>query len=411
MKAVSKKLPIYKRVKIWHLWDHDLPRTSTRKVKRSEVVPTLIRLEESASKASHARQEHDAEGQDAGDTRWVRDVVAQVSQRNRSDVSPGSRMEDLGFDSLMLTELTVALEAAGLSLPDAGVLGEMETVGDLETLAASQGLSLARDKAAKAIVAASEAKSEEDDINVPGAVANAGRAALGRGQAMLYSRYLDTKVSGKAFIPPFGGFIVAANHSSHLDMGLVKHTLGDNGDRLVALAAKDYFFEDPVRKAYFENFTNLVPMERHGSLRESLRLAGEVLREGYILLIFPEGTRSTTGIMTDFKPSLGYLALSNGCGILPMYLGGTHDAMPKGAYLPKRQEVISSVGPFQSHDALVEMTKGLKRSESYRHIAYKMEGMVRGMAPNKFEWTLGESGRMPAAAAVAAAQNRPGAQL
>lgn len=411
MKAVSKKLPIYKRVKTWHLWDHDLPRTSTRKVKRSEVIPTLVRLEKVASKATSARQEHGSDGQDAGDTRWVRDVVAQVAQRNRSEVNPGSRMDDLGFDSLMLTELTVALEAAGLSLPDAGVLGEMETVGELETLVASQGLSLARDKAAKAIVAASDAR-VEDDINVPGAVANAGRAALGRGQAMLYSRYLDTKVSGKAFIPPFGGFIVAANHSSHLDMGLVKHTLGDNGDRLVALAAKDYFFEDPVRKAYFENFTNLVPMERHGSLRESLRLAGEVLREGYILLIFPEGTRSTTGIMTDFKPSLGYLALSNGCGILPMYLGGTHDAMPKGAYLPKRQEVIASVGPFQAHESLVKMSEGLKRSESYRHIAYRMEGVVRGMAPNKFEWTLGESGRMPAAAAVAAAQKneRPGAQ-
>ena len=51
-------------------------------------------------------------------------------------------------------------------------------------------------------------------------------------------------------------------------------------------------------------------MERHGSLRESLRLAGEVIREGYILLIFPEGTRSTTGVMADFKPSLGYLALA-----------------------------------------------------------------------------------------------------
>jgi long-chain acyl-CoA synthetase len=149
-------------------------------------------------------------------------------------------------------------------------------------------------------------------------------------------------------------------------------------------------------------------MERHGSLRESLRLAGEVLREGYILLIFPEGTRSTTGIMTDFKPSLGYLALSNHCGILPMYLGGTHDAMPKGAYLPKRQEVIASVGPFQSYESLGLMTKGLKRSESYRHIAYRTEESVRAMAPNRFEWTLGKSGRVPAAAAVAAAMKPSG---
>ncbi len=399
VKDVSKKLPLYKRVKVWHLWDHDLPKTSTRKVKRREIVCELEKLEKAASGAAQARRSADEGDTDEGDTRWVREVVAQVSQRKPSDVRPDSRMEALGFDSLMLTELTVALEAAGLRLPDPNVITELETVGDLETLVASQGLSMARDQAAKAIVAGDV---HDEDIKVPDVLANAGRAALGTGQGMLYSRYLDTKVRGASFIPPFGGFIVAANHSSHLDMGLVKHTLGELGDKLVALAAKDYFFEDPIRKAYFENFTNLLPMERHGSLRESLRLAGEVLREGYILLIFPEGTRSTTGVMTDFKPSLGYLAMSNGCGILPMYLGGTHDAMPKGSYLPKRQEVVAHAGPFQSHAQLVTMTKGLKRSDSYRHIAYRMEEMVRDMAPTRYEWTLGESGREPAAEAVAA---------
>ncbi len=402
MKSVSKKLPLYKRIKVWHLWDHDLPKTSTRKIKRGEVVGELKRLEDAAKNATSAREHSVESSSGVGDTRWVRDVVAQVSQRKVAEVTPVSRMEDLGFDSLMITELTVALEAAGLRLPDPSILAELDTVGDLETLAAKQGVSMARDKVAKAIVAASEV-SAEDEISIPGAVADAGRAALGRGQAMLYSRYLNTKVSGKASVPPFGGYIVAANHSSHLDMGLVKHALGENGEKLVALAAKDYFFEDPIRKAYFENFTNLVPMERHGSLRESLRLAGEVLREGYILLIFPEGTRSDTGIMTDFKPSLGYLAMSNGCGILPMYLGGTFDAMPKGAYLPKRQEVVSKVGRYQSYEDLLAMTKGLKRAESYRHIAYKTEEAVRSMAPTKYEWTLGDSGRDPACQVVPAA--------
>ena len=108
----------------------------------------------------------------------------------------------------------------------------------------------------------------------------------------LYERVLETNVHGTAHVPPFGGYIVAANHASHLDMGLVKYALGEEGEALVALGAKDYFFEDPVRRMYFENFTNLVPMERHGSLRESLRLAGDVIRDGYILLIFPEGTRT-----------------------------------------------------------------------------------------------------------------------
>jgi len=210
----------------------------------------------------------------------------------------------------------------------------------------------------------------------------------------LYERYLETTIYGQAYIPPFGGYIVAANHSSHLDTGLVKQALGENGDLLVALAAKDYFFEDPIRKAYFENFTNLVPMERHGSLRESLRLAGEVIREGNILLIFPEGTRSETGVMIDFKPSLGYLAMHNRCGILPVYLAGTYDAMPKGRYLPKKgNRVAAHVGPFIDYTDLQKMTEGMKRSESYRHIASHVESEVRRMAPEKYLWTLGDSGR------------------
>ncbi len=134
-------------------------------------------------------------------------------------------------------------------------------------------------------------------------------------------------------------------------------------------------------------------MERHGSLRESLRLASDVLREGYILLIFPEGTRSDTGVMDDFKPSLGYLALTNRCGILPMYLAGTHDAMPKGRSWPKQRDVAAHIGPFLSYDRVRALAEGGTRSASYRTISTHVEGMVRRLVPRQYEWTLGEAGR------------------
>ena len=79
-------------------------------------------------------------------------------------------------------------------------------------------------------------------------------------------------------------------------------------------------------------------MDRHGSLRESLRLAREVISEGYILLIFPEGTRSTTGVMADFKPSLGYLALTNKVDILPMYLDGHARRAAEGPLWPAKRD-------------------------------------------------------------------------
>jgi long-chain acyl-CoA synthetase len=409
VKRISKTLPLYKRVKVFHLWDFDLPKTSTRKVKRREVIKELERLERAAKGGAALAKEASASG--AGD--WVKDVVASVSQKKRAQVATETRLEDLGFDSLMMTELAVALEAGGVQLPDPSELTGIETVGDLEKLVERLGKSAAKIARAKVVEGRVNGSAPEDrgrwggvhtrddakddDIDVPAPVVKVGRRVLRRAQRAVYETLLDTRIHGKHYVPPFGGYIVAANHASHLDMGLCKYALGDFGDALVALAAKDYFFEDPVRRMYFENFTNLVPMERYGSLRESLRLASDVIRQGYILLIFPEGTRSDTGVMADFKPSLGYLAMQNKCGILPMYLAGTHDALPKGSWVPKEREVSAHIGPFQTYEQVAKIAGDRSRSESYRAIAQHVEGVVRRLAPTSYAWTLGDAGKTPLA--------------
>ncbi len=399
LRDVSKQLPLYKRLKVVHLWDLDLPRTSTRKVKRRDVVKELERLEKAARSGAEVKKQ--AGAAPSGD--WVKDVIAQTAQKKRAEITGETRLDALGYDSLMFTELGVALEGAGVVLPDPSELAGLETVADVEALVARQGGKAAaaakvKKLTGKARAEAREQAEDEDEIAVPAPVVRVGRRLLRTGMRALYDRYLDTRITGKAYVPPFGGYIVAANHASHLDMGLCKYALGEEGDALVALAAKDYFFDDPVRKAYFENFTNLVPMERYGSLRESLRLAADVIRDGYILLIFPEGTRSESGVMADFKPSLGYLALTNRCGILPMYLSGTHDAMPKGNYLPTQgADVAAHIGPFLTPDAVAALAAGKSRSESYRAVSQHVEGIIRRLAPKSQAWTLGEAGTTPLA--------------
>jgi long-chain acyl-CoA synthetase len=301
----------------------------------------------------------------------------------------------------MFTELAVALEAAGVTLPDPQELAGLETVADVERIIARLGAKSRSEKPRRDRLArekAAEDKKAVDDIDVPQPLVTLGRRALRGGMKALYQHVLDTQVYGAAQVPPFGGYIVCANHASHLDTGLIKYALGEQGEALVALAAKDYFFDDPFRRMYFENFTNLVPMERHGSLRESLRLAGEVIHNGYILLIFPEGTRSETGVMIDFKPSLGYLAMTNKCGILPMYLSGTFDAMPKGRYLPRRGErVAAHVGPFVTYREVLALAGERSRSEQYKAITHHIESVVRRLAPRDQAWTLGDAGITPMA--------------
>jgi long-chain acyl-CoA synthetase len=401
VKKVGKTLPLYKRLKVVHLWDHDLPKTASRKVRRRDVIQELQRLERATRGGAELKK---LEAAGSGPGAWLYDLIADVSQKKRGTVTSETRLDELGFDSLMFTELAVALEAAGVELPDPAELQAVETVADVERLIARLGARtrsekprrdrLAREKAAEDRKAAEA----DDDIDVPRPLVALGRRALRSGMKALYQRVLDTDVYGAAQVPPFGGYIVCANHASHLDTGLIKYALGEQGEALVALAAKDYFFEDPVRRMYFENFTNLVPMERHGSLRESLRLAGEVIRDGYILLIFPEGTRSETGVMTDFKPSLGYLALTNKCGILPMYLSGTHEAMPKGRYLPRRGERVAAyIGPFVPYREVVALAGKGSRSEQYKAVTHHVEGVIRRLAPRDQAWTLGEAGTTPMA--------------
>jgi 1-acyl-sn-glycerol-3-phosphate acyltransferase len=83
-----------------------------------------------------------------------------------------------------------------------------------------------------------------------------------------------------------------------------------------------------------------------------------------------------TGIMADFKPVVGYLALHARVGILPMYLEGTYEAMPKGTTLIKNRDVSARIGRFLSHEELEEMTRGLARADAYRLIAAKVRHEV-----------------------------------
>ncbi|HET9598168.1 MAG TPA: lysophospholipid acyltransferase family protein, partial [Anaeromyxobacteraceae bacterium] len=149
------------------------------------------------------------------------------------------------------------------------------------------------------------------------------------------------------------------------------------GERLAALAAADYFFDTPLKRAYFENFTNLIPMERSGSVRASLRKAVEALRGGLYLLIFPEGTRSRDGVMAAFKPTAGYLALHCGVDVLPVHIAGTHQALPPGSVVPRKAKLRVTIGRPIPFEELRRRTEGLAKGEAHKVATRMMEEEVR----------------------------------
>jgi long-chain acyl-CoA synthetase len=356
---ISSTLPFYKRVKVLHFWDGELPRTATRKVKRREVVAAMQVLEQSMRSATRASEEK------SGDATWLLEIVATVSNRPRSEISLNSRLSELGFDSLMYVELATAIENAGGTLSSPETLTEVQDLRELAGVVTRR--TQVREEAKRA--RAEEPGREGDEIYIPSLVRTVGNRGLDILQRVFYERMLNTRYEGRSNIPVHTNFIVAANHTSHLDMGLTKMALGEAGREMVALAAADYFFDNKYKRAYMDNFTNLVPMERSGSLRQSLRHARSFLDRGYNALIFPEGTRSVTGEMADFKPVIGYLALASKVGILPVYLWGTYEAMPKGSNIIRSRDIGARIGRYLSIEELEDLTKGMARAEAYRLIA------------------------------------------
>jgi long-chain acyl-CoA synthetase len=358
-RQVSASLPYYKRVKVLHFTDIELPRTATRKVKRREVVQIIESLEqtEKSGRQVSAREVADA------DSAWVLGVVSTVANRPRSEISVDTRLSDLGFDSLMFVELASAIENAGGSISAPERFNEIQDMRELISVVSRRGNTAVKQDARV------DDHKHDDEIHIPSFIRTAGNKAGDVLQRLFYDQFLRTNYQGTTNIPPHTNFLVAANHCSHLDMGLTKMALGEAGKDLVALAAADYFFDTKYKRAVMENFTNLVPMERTGSLRQSLRHARSFLDRGYNALIFPEGTRSMTGVMADFKPVIGYLALHAKVGILPMFLHGTYEAMPKGTTIIKSRDIGARIGRFLTYEELEEMTRGMARAEAYRLIA------------------------------------------
>ena len=367
----------HKRVRVLRFWYEDFPRTATRKIQRSDVVDLLEEMLE----AERAEAEARADDEDDSEWAWLHATLARLADTSPDDVHGRTHLyEDLGFDSLMFVELASILENRGYRV-SAEQLGDLQTVEDMcELLGDPDADEVDVDAEEGALVETEEATHEQTDAwNVPPWLAGPGKELLGMAQMSAYENLFDVEVRGRSHIPRNNpNIVVVANHCSHLDMGLVKYALGDYGKGIRALAAADYFFGTPGRKTYFQHFTNLVPVERSGSLREALREANRALERGQKLLIFPEGTRSTDGKIHDFQSGLGYLVSTWDVDVLPLYLDGTYEALPKGQSLPSptQRNLGVQIGSLRRAEDLEAATDAFEGREQFDAISHEVRETV-----------------------------------
>jgi 1-acyl-sn-glycerol-3-phosphate acyltransferase len=149
--------------------------------------------------------------------------------------------------------------------------------------------------------------------------------------------WLRLKVSGHEHLDHTRGGLLLVNHQSFLDPLLVAVFLG----RPVSFLARDNLFRVPVL-GWILRKTHVIPISREAARGGSIRVALERLESGFLVGIFPEGTRSPDGQVHKFRPGFLALARRTQQPIYPVGVVGADQVMPRGAWWirPGRVQIV-----------------------------------------------------------------------
>ncbi|MFQ5929074.1 MAG: AMP-binding protein, partial [Acidobacteriota bacterium] len=381
IQKVAKELPSYQRLQHIHIRSEPLPRKDSGGICRDTVRRQL--LEQLGRERARPRGEPPRPSREINPEQELLRELSRLSGILERQINKESHLYlDLGLDSLMAIELLLFAERRfAVSISDK-VATNLETVGQLLREVQSQA----------SAAPAPEGKLETKQAKIRSVLPCSNRAMIKRylrslsysGLKALYKTYFDLELDSREHLPCGGPYIIAANHASHLDTGAmisaVSIALGSKeAQRLHILGAKDYFFDTPLKSWFFSTFLNVVPVEREETSLAGLRMVKSILSAGELVLIFPEGTRSRTGQIQQFKPGLGLIALELDVPIIPAYIGGTHQAMPVGKVFPRPKQVKVIFAPRITMDVYRSSDQDTPADEIYRQIAADVRGAIMNL--------------------------------
>ena len=151
------------------------------------------------------------------------------------------------------------------------------------------------------------------------------------------------EVNGIENLPRKGAAIIAANHASYMDHMIIGAYIISKLDRKFHFLAKKEHFDNAFKK-WWHDYIGAIPLDREKRGDEALMWAIKALKEGKIIVIHPEGTRSLTGKLQKAKTGVARLALLSKAPVIPVGLVGTFEMMPKGKYIPKFKKATMNIG-------------------------------------------------------------------
>jgi 1-acyl-sn-glycerol-3-phosphate acyltransferase len=188
-------------------------------------------------------------------------------------------------------------------------------------------------------------------------------------------------VTGLDNVPATGPVIVVGNHVATVDPPLVSSRIGRTD--IFAMAKSEVFRTRFAR--FFLRGWNTFPVVRHTADRRAIDLSLRILREGHVLLMYPEGARSADTALHRAYPGVGLLALRSGAPVVCSAISGSEKVLPKGRLWPHRAPVEVRFGePFtipRRHPDGRRVTNQEAADLIMSHIAALLPESYRGVYP------------------------------
>ncbi|MFZ5450296.1 MAG: AMP-binding protein [Thermodesulfobacteriota bacterium] len=363
LELLSQDLEPYKRVRDFVLVNEELPRTRLGKVKIHEAQ-RLYR--ERAGKRYEKKQPSREERLSP-----VGEIVVEVLARQIEDslIAADDHLElDLGMDSLALVQLLAALENRfRIKIRDEEFTGVI-TVRELIKFIEERKPEIAKEPEEKNAAWDHILRTDPPPgllrrIGMDGGLgARMATAGLTMVLGAWFKGMFDIQVYGQERLQG-QGYILCPNHASYLDGFIIAYAVpGSLRLRLFSLGYSGYFDVPIIR--HLIKLIRVIPVDTVKNLVAAMQVSSYILRNGQVLTIFPEGFRTPSGEVRQFKKGVAILAKTLDVKMVPVYIQGSYEAWHPGMILPRPRPIQVIFGQAHSWRELKKLGLGIDPAAS-----------------------------------------------
>ncbi|MBP5668440.1 MAG: AMP-binding protein [Salinivirgaceae bacterium] len=310
----NARMSSYKRIMQFSIIDRELPRTNLGKIQRYKLQEYV---------ATNAQKRKAAPEPDFDE---YKSLKAFVEEQTNSKVHASQHIEyDIALDSLGKIGLIEFIrQSYGLDMTEAELVA-FSNIGELARHVADHKTKLQVETINWSMIL-----KEKIQLTLP--KTSITQNLIRNASKILFKLIFKFRGEGSEQIPQ-GPCIIAPNHQSFFDGLFVASFIKRS------IMRKTYFYvkKKHVKSRFLQLMArrnNVIVMDLHNDLKESIQKLAEILRLGRNIIIFPEGTRTNDGSIGEFKKTFAILSAELNVPIVPVVINGAYDALPRGKHLP-----------------------------------------------------------------------------